>query len=469
LQHLPWILLITGFATGFLATWMGLLLVNIRPSLFKLVMVASFYSLVNVIARSFPIPFGGHFIILLAALYIMIMMGWRLGLFKALIPTIIGMLVLILSESLCVSIVIRVSNLTISDIMQEFIFWSFVPQIMLILAVIKIIDRFNLHIFDFNNYDLDNFSNAIRYNSVSILTGLALLLLMLQIMLNLSIVYACPSHFFKSISLEDAGVLSTILMITIFVTMALIINQLLVMSRKENEYLVQLAYLNTVDELFTAIRAEGHDRINHLQTLYGFVQLGNLNETRKYLEELMGDIVISQHYAVQGNPGLSALFYIKSGIATSQGIQLSFKIESDVSHIAVPSYELNRIVGNLINNAFDAIADLERENQWVSVNICEQESNYIFKISNYGNINPQIAQNIFSRGYTTKQGSHSGMGLFIIAQLVQKYGGKIMLESKENMVEFAVALPKAKPRREIDALSGSKDSPKTDREFKASG
>lgn len=183
----------------------------------------------------------------------------------------------------------------------------------------------------------------------------------------------------------------------------------------------------------------------------------------------MGDIIISQHHAVQGNPGLSALFYIKSGIATSQGIQLSFEIESSVSHIAVPSYELNRIIGNLINNAFDAATNLERENQWVNVTIYEQEGNYIFKVSNYGNIDQQTAQNIFSRGYTTKQGSHSGMGLYIISQLVQKYGGEIMLQCKESAVEFIVTLPKAKPGREIDALLGSKDSPKTVGEFKAGG
>ncbi len=150
-------------------------------------------------------------------------------------------------------------------------------------------------------------------------------------------------------------------------------------------------------------------------------------------------------------------------------IQLNFEIESDVPHIAVPSYELNRIVGNLINNAFDAVANLERVNQWVNVSIHEQESNYIFKVSNYGNIDPRIAQNIFSRGYTTKQDSHSGLGLYIIVQLVQKYGGKIILESKDNMVEFTVTLPEVKPGREKHALPGSKDRPKTDSEFKASG
>ncbi|MDD2373138.1 MAG: hypothetical protein PHF03_06120, partial [Syntrophomonadaceae bacterium] len=98
MQHLPWILIVTGFATGFLATWIGLQLVNIRPNIYKLIIVAFFYSVLNVLVRSFPIPFGGHFIILLAVLYIMIMVSWRLGLFRALIPTFFGMLILMLCE-----------------------------------------------------------------------------------------------------------------------------------------------------------------------------------------------------------------------------------------------------------------------------------------------------------------------------------------------------------------------------------
>lgn len=104
---------------------------------------------------------------------------------------------------------------------------------------------------------------------------------------------------------------------------------------------------------------------------------------------------------------------------------------------------------------------------WVSVYVCEQEGNYIFKVSNGGNIDLQTAQNIFLRGYTTKQGSHSGMGLYIVAQLVQKYGGK-MLQRKDGVLEFIVTLPKSKLGREIDALSGSKVSPKTYGEFKTS-
>lgn len=222
-MHLPWILLITGFATGFLATWIGLLLVNIKPDFFRLVLVASFYSLVNVIVRSFPIPFGVHFIILIAVLYILIMVSWRLNLIRTLIPTIAGMLVLMLSESLCISIIIRVSALKITDLMQEWtIMWAFLPQIIFVLVVVYFLDRYNLYLVDFVAVDSYNL-NDYKSNSVIILTGLVLLLLVFQLMLNLNILYVYPSQFFKGILLEDSGVISIILMITIFATLILII------------------------------------------------------------------------------------------------------------------------------------------------------------------------------------------------------------------------------------------------------
>lgn len=465
MQQTPLILFITGFVTGFLGTWIGLLLVNIKPNLLKLIVVALFYSVMNIIVRSSPIPLGTHFFLLTVLLYILIMVSWRLSLLRALIPAILGMLVLLLGESLSVTFVIRVSQLNMSDLMQGWvILWAFIPEILLMLLVIHLIYRFKLHVFDF--YNSDNSSIA-ESNLVTILTGTMLLLLVSQFVLTLSTLYAYPYHFFK-ISLEDAGVLCSILMIAVFLITVVVINQFLVLSAKENEYMVQLAYLSTLDELNTAIRAEGHDRINHLQTLYGFVQLGNLKETQNYLEDLMGDITISHHYVVQGNPGLSALFYIKSGIAISEGIQLNLKIESNIAQIAVPSYELNRIIGNLVNNAFDAVAKQEKGNRWVNIHISEQMSNYTFKVSNYGDIDREQINRIFSRGYTTKHNGHSGLGLYIIAGLVEKYGGEIMLENKKNMVEFTVVLPKTKPGGEINALSGSSTGPKTGSEFRAS-
>jgi len=473
LHQTPLILLVTGFVTGFLSPWIGLLLVNIKPNASRLLVIASFYSVLNLIIRSLSIPYGSsHLVIMIIVLYILIMVNWRLSLLKAFIPTIVGILVLMLSESLCLSIAIRVLKLSLPGLMQGWTFlWSFLPQIVVILIVIWVINRFNLHIFDFNDispYNFDDF-DITRSDLITVLIGIMLLLLIFQFMLNMSLIYVSPYKFFKGISLESAGVLSSILMIAVFVIMVLIINKLLTLSRKENEYLVQLAYLNTLDELYTAIRAEGHDRINHLQTLYGFVQLGNLNETRKYLEELMGDTIISQHHAVQGNPGLSALFYIKSGIAASQGIQFNLEIRSEVAQIAVPSYELTRIIGNLVNNAFDAVTDLERGDRWVNVSIYEQGADYVFKVSNRGIIDQQTARNAFSRGYTTKQGGHSGMGLYIIRLLIEKYQGKIVLETAQNVVEFTVVLPKSKREWELDALSGPKIGPELKGKLRANG
>lgn len=464
------ILLITGFTTGFLSTWIGLLLVNIKPVLSKVLLVALFYGIVNMVVRSYSMPFGVHFLILTCVLYILIMVSWRFSFFKALVPTIMGMLVLILCESFYVSLIVKILRQSIPGLMEGWEFLHvFLPEVIMVLILIALIDRFDFHIFDFtaiNPYTINN-RHIFRFDLVTVLTGLMLVLLILQFLLNISIIYVCPSQLFQSISLENAGVLNSVLMISIFVLMVLIISQLLALSRKENEYLVQLSYHNTLDELHTAVRAENHDRINHLQTLYGFLQLGNLNETKKYLEELMGDTIISQHYAVKGNPALSALLYIKSGIATSQGIQLNLDVNGDVARTSIPSYELNRIVGNLINNAFDAVVELDKANRWVAISINEKGENYVFKVCNYGNIDKSTAQNIFFRDYSTKGGRHKGLGLYIVKHLAEKHGGQISLENNNNVVEFTVILPRSRQGWEIDEFSGSKTGPGAGRELRS--
>jgi two-component system sensor histidine kinase AgrC len=455
-----WILLITGFATGFLACWVGLLLVNIRPSLVKVTIVAMFYSGINLLIRSIPLSLGGHFIILTAFLSVLIMVTWKLKLFRAIIATVVGMLILILSECICVSILGKVFSLNALDYLAGIGFLKiFIPQLILLLTSIIVIDKRKLHILDFKTLNLYNLDNS-QSLSITVLTGIMFLLLLFQfIIITHSVFLTNTDLVLKSISSKDTAILDSILMIAIFITVVLIIHQLLVLSSKENRYLLQLQYLDTLSELYTAIKAEGHDRINHLQTLYGFVQLGDIKETRKYLEDLMGDIIISHHYAVSGNPGLSALFYIKAGIATSAGIQLNLNIRSAVKNIGIPSYELNRIIGNLINNAFDAVNGLPKEKCWVNVDIYEKERYYVFTVSNYGSIDLQIQKNIYSRGFTTKEVGHNGLGLYIIRQLVEKYGGKIMLVNRNHVVQFTIYFPMVQKDWDINTLSGSKTMP----------
>ena len=58
----------------------------------------------------------------------------------------------------------------------------------------------------------------------------------------------------------------------------------------------------------------------------------------------------------------------------------------------------------------------------------------MLKVSNTGDPIPRdILGNIFTAGYTTKDGTqHSGLGLFIVKQIVDRHGGQLDLVEPED-------------------------------------
>ncbi|WP_006520737.1 ATP-binding protein [Desulfoscipio gibsoniae] len=66
-------------------------------------------------------------------------------------------------------------------------------------------------------------------------------------------------------------------------------------------------------------------------------------------------------------------------------------------------------------------------------------------MSNTGAFVPKdIRDHIFDAGYTTKDvSSHSGLGLFIIKQIVGRYNGQLNLTEPENYpgVQFVLYIP----------------------------
>lgn len=446
----PLILLVHGFATGILTTWLGLLLVNIRPNVKKLLIVGVCYAVMNSLIRSTDTSLGLQFTFLTILLICIVIVNWNLSFIKSMIVITLGTIILALGEILSMSAICSIANITYPYIETHHLVDLFLPapQIIMSLGIIYFCLKSGRFIFNFRNQS-SSIPNEKRVRIIVTLASTMLLLFLIQITFNIySGLYV--NKLETVISTAKLTILSTITMVSAFIIMIFIIQQLFILLSKESKYITQSAYVQTLDELYTATRAESHDRINHMQTLYGFVQLGDLEETRAYLEELIGEIVVSRNYLATGHPALSALFYIKTGLATSRGIQLDIITETRVENLALPPHELNRILGNLINNAFDSVATLPRENRKVTIEVTKKDKKYRFRIGNYGKLDPEIMKHIFNRGYSTKVGEHQGLGLFIVRQLVEKYRGHVEAENHDGMVFFTVDLPESTLRSDAN-------------------
>ena len=222
--------------------------------------------------------------------------------------------------------------------------------------------------------------------------------------------------------------------------------------------MIQSSYLETVEELYTALRAQKHDLANDWQVLYGLMQLGDVEEAQKYLEELMGKSISSENFVVTGEPGLSALLYIKSGIALSEGINFEVGVETLMNQKLISTYDLNRVVGNLINNAFDYVMNLEGERRIVQVRIFDDEDKQVVEVANCGNIDEDLIEKIFQKGFSTKSGKHSGLGLYIVKELLEQNNGQVRVENRGDMAVFSIYMPKGSVSKEgVHARSSQKN------------
>lgn len=448
-----WILFIHGFATGFLTTWLGLVLVNIHPGKRKLVGVGFCYALLAMIIRSLPLHFGVHFGILTFLLVFVVQWMWNLKFVKAFIPVVLGNLIMTLCEILFLEIAIVAFDIKIINIMSDnkYLLLASLPQIITVLLLIHLSIKLDIYIFNFNKRPNHSDNYVHHYNKEGLMVFLVTFMLLLLVFQGFYIVSMhndYPVKLFDSISNGNLGLIMSLTVISITLIMFYLIKQLINLINQENKFLVQQTYLETIDEMIIAIRSQQHDQISHLQTLYGYIQLGYLEDARQYLEEMIGDIALSQHFSNISDPGISALAYTKTAQAIAKGINFEISVRTDLHHLTIPPYELNRILGNLIGNSFDHVSELNEDMKQVWLRVDREDDYYVFEVANCGHIDTNLANKIFDKGVTSKSGGHSGLGLFIVRELVNQHGGKIMFSNENGKVIFTVYLPMKEDKHE---------------------
>ena len=122
-----------------------------------------------------------------------------------------------------------------------------------------------------------------------------------------------------------------------------------------------------------------------------------------------------------------------------KGIALEMDIRSTLEGLTVPAWELCCIIGNLMDNAMDAVGGMQNGRIWL--NVREDLRSFYFTVRNNGAPVPEeLRQSIFEPGVSTK-GEGRGMGLSIVRQTLAEFGGTIALE-EGGETAFTVTVPK---------------------------
>lgn len=228
-----------------------------------------------------------------------------------------------------------------------------------------------------------------------------------------------------------------VLLVGCVIALVAVIRKMQIVQVEMTERAEQLSQMNM------KLRAARHDALNQMQIVYGMAELGEYDELKEFLEPIYKDILRTSKALKTSIPAVNALIMAKSAEAESAKINFYPEIKSNLKEIALKDWELCRILGNLIDNAFRAVSEEGLSKRDVLLDITETKESYLIEVSDTGNgISEGIRGKMFLPGFTTKKDDGHGMGLYIVSKLVTKYGGSIDCNQIDGRTSFKVGIPK---------------------------
>lgn len=194
-----------------------------------------------------------------------------------------------------------------------------------------------------------------------------------------------------------------------------------------------------MDALNLKLRAQRHDFLNHIQVVYSLLEMGESQEAADYLERIWTEFKTVSRVIRTKVTAFNALLQVKSAACEERGIALDMDIRSTLDGLSVPAWEICCIIGNLMDNAMDALCG-QPEGK-IRLEVREDVRGYRFVIANNGQPIPEtLREIIFEPGFSTK-GEGRGMGLSIVRNTLREFGGAIALAEGDETA-FVVTVPR---------------------------
>ncbi len=216
---------------------------------------------------------------------------------------------------------------------------------------------------------------------------------------------------------------------------------------KEQQIELQMhhMYEESFENLVSDIRSRQHDFENHINAVYSqhytSTTLEELVEKqRKYCEVLREDNKYNKLLSA-GNSIITGFLYGKFLQAEERGITVKYKVKLGELECPVPIYKLVEIIGNLFDNAMEALEGNGCE-KMIFLDLVQTSEELNFTIKNE---NPYIPQEkllqLFQRGESSK-GFQRGLGLSNVKKICEEYHCDLLAANKEDggksYIEFGI-------------------------------
>ncbi|MFB7181552.1 ATP-binding protein [Streptomyces sp. NPDC056257] len=211
-----------------------------------------------------------------------------------------------------------------------------------------------------------------------------------------------------------------------------------------------------------ALRSQAHEAANRLHTVVSLIELGRADEAVDFAtaELELAQALTDEVVTAVGEPVLVALLLGKAAQAHERGVELV--VTADSRSLAdggglPPARDLVTVLGNLIDNAVDAVTAVPGAR--IAVTLRPERDELLLRVADNGPGLPE-GVDVFRRGWSGK-GEGRGLGLALVQQVAQRYGGTVTAaQGPGGGAEFTVRLPApqgAEPDQSVPSQGGSAD------------
>ncbi|MFD7817574.1 ATP-binding protein [Streptomyces sp. NPDC059785] len=220
--------------------------------------------------------------------------------------------------------------------------------------------------------------------------------------------------------------------------------------------------LDSTRGLIDALRAQDHEHANRMHTLLGLLELEMYDDAVEFVGEVVGDHRATAEQVTEKihDPLLAALLVGKATVAAERGVALWIADGTLLPDRLIDPRGLVTVVGNLVDNALDAVAGTPHAR--VEVELRAEGRTAVLRIRDTGpGVPADRRELVFTEGWSTKEPpAHGkrGIGLAMVRRLAERQGGSARVtEAAGGGAEFAVVLPEALAA-DIDKSTGTVDT-----------
>ncbi|MEV7321410.1 sensor histidine kinase [Streptomyces sp. NPDC093970] len=206
--------------------------------------------------------------------------------------------------------------------------------------------------------------------------------------------------------------------------------------------------LDSTHGLIDALRAQDHEHANRMHTLLGLLELEMYDDAVEFVGEVVGDHRVTAEQVTEKiqDALLAALLVGKGTVAAERGVALWVSDRTRLPDRLIDPRGLVTIVGNLVDNALDAVAGAPHAR--VEVELCAEGRAVVLRVRDTGpGIRAEQRELVFTEGWSTKEPpAHGkrGIGLSLVRRLAERQGGSAVVDQADGGgAQFTVVLPEA--------------------------